>query len=86
MLPTSPHAVHERAARKRQERLGALSLRRGQAVEPVLIDRVVDRLREVGLQFSRCDRDAVEEQDEVQAILVLDRVSQLRTTRRRLAA
>ena len=55
----------------------AWPLGRGLAVEAVLVDRVADALREVGLQLDRGHRHAVEEQHEVDAVLVVQRVAHL---------
>ena len=63
--------------RKGQQRLGGLALGVRQAVEAVLVDRVADALREVGLQLHRRDRHAVEEQHKVDAVLVVQRIAHL---------
>ena len=55
---------------KLKQRLGVLALRLRVAVEAVLVDRVLDALGEVGLQLDRRDRQAVEEEDQVERILV----------------
>ncbi len=47
------------------------------AVEAVLIDRVLNGLREVAFQFAGGDRDAVEEQDEVEGVFVVNRIPDL---------
>ena len=62
---------------KRQQRLGGLPFGLRLAVEAVLVDRVVDALGEVGLQLDRGHRQAVEEQHEVDAVLVVQRVAHL---------
>ena len=69
--------VHHRTARKRQQRLGGLALGIRHAVKAILIDRVVDALCEVGLEFRRGHRNAVQEQHEVDAVLVVQRVVEL---------
>ncbi len=46
-------------------------------IEAVLIDGVVDALGEVALEFGGRDWDAVEEKDEVDRVLVLERVADL---------
>ena len=62
---------------KRQQRLGGLALGLGMAVEAVLVDRVLTLWVKVGLQFDRRDRHAVEEQHQVDAVLVVQRISHL---------
>ena len=47
------------------------------AVEAVLVDGVVDALGEVGLELDGRDREAVEEEHEVDAVLVCGRVAHL---------
>ena len=69
--------MHQRAAGEGQQRLGGLALGAGEAVEAILVDRVVDALREVGLQLDRGHRQAVEEQHQVDAVLVVQRVAHL---------
>ncbi len=69
--------MHQRPAREGQQRLGGLALGLGVAVEAVLVDGVADALGEVGLQFRRGHRQAVEEQHEVDAVLVVQRVAHL---------
>jgi hypothetical protein len=69
--------VDEGAAGPVQERLGGFALRLRVAVEAVLVDGILDALREVGLEFNRGDRDTVQEQDEIDAVLVLERVPDL---------
>ena len=69
--------MHQRPAGKGEQRLGGLALGLRQAVEAVLVDRVADALREVGLQFRRRHRQAVEEQHQVDAVLVVQRVAHL---------
>ena len=58
--------MDKRPARKAQERLGVLALRLRVAVEAILVDRVLDALSEIGLQFDRRDGQAVEEEDKVE--------------------
>ena len=62
--------MDERPVRKAQERLGVLAFRLRVAVEAVLVDRVLDALGEIGLQFDGRDRQAVEEENEVERVLV----------------
>ena len=54
-----------------------LSLRSRVAVEAILVDGVLDALGEIGLQLSGSHRQAVEEQHEVDAVLVRQRVADL---------
>lgn len=44
----------------------------GMAVDAVLFDGVVDRLGVVGLQFDGGDGNAIEEQDQVEAVFVVE--------------
>jgi hypothetical protein len=69
--------VDQRAAVEAQERLGRLALRVRQAVEAVLVDRVADRLLEVGLELDRRDRQAVQKQHLIDAVGVVQRVAHL---------
>jgi len=69
--------VDERTARQAEQRLGPLPLRLRVAVEPVLVDGVFDPLGKVRLQFGRGDGDAVQEQHEIDAVLVMLRVLDL---------
>ena len=62
---------------KREQRFGDLALGFGQAVEAVLVDGVANALGEIGLQFGRGHRQAVEEQHEVDAVLVVQRIADL---------
>ena len=55
---------------KAQQRLGVLAFRLRVAVEAVLVDRVLNALGEIGLQFDGRDGQAVEEENEVERILV----------------
>ena len=43
----------------------------------VLVDRVINGLGVVGLELNCGDRDAVEEEDEINAVLVVERVLDL---------
>ncbi len=70
--------VDQRPALEGEKRLGGLGdwvPRR--AVVLVLPDGVVDRLCEVGLQFGGGDREAVDEEDEVDAVIVVLAVAHL---------
>ena len=62
--------VNHRPARERQQRFRVLSLRLRITVQPVLIDRIVDALGEIGFQFDRGDRDSVQEQHQIDAVLI----------------
>ena len=69
--------MHQRAAREAQERLRRLSLGSRVPVEAILVHRVLHALREVGLEFDCGDGQAVEEEDEVEAVLIRHRVAHL---------
>ena len=69
--------MHQRAVGKRQQRLGGLALWAAAAVKAILVDGVADALGEIGLQFDRGDRQAVEEQHEVDAVLVVQGIMHL---------
>ena len=58
--------MHQRPARESQQRL-ALRL----AIQPILVDRIPDPLREIRLQFHRRHRQPVQEKHEVDAVLIL---------------
>ena len=63
--------MHQRPARKIQQRLRAgLALGPGQALEAVLVDRQVHVLREIGLEFGRRHRHAVQEQHQIDHVVV----------------
>jgi hypothetical protein len=62
--------MDKRPAWKAQERLSVLAFCLWVAVEAVLVDRILDALGEIGLQFDRRDRQSVEEEDEVECVLV----------------
>ena len=76
-LAVAHREMHQRPAREGQQRLGGLALGLGQAVEAVLVDGVADALGEVGLQLDRGHRQAVEEQHQVDAVLVVQRIAHL---------
>ena len=59
------------AAGEPEEGLGGLALGPRMAVKAILVYGVANALREVGLQFRGGHRDAVEEEDEVEAVLIL---------------
>jgi hypothetical protein len=63
--------VHQGPAGKGEQRLGGVSLGTGQAVEAILIDGVVHALGEIGLQIDGGDRNAVEEQPQVDAVFIV---------------
>ena len=69
--------MDQRPAGEGKERLGGLALGPGLAIEAILVDRVADALREVGLEFGRRHRQAVQEQHQVDAVLVVKRVPDL---------
>ena len=54
---------------EREQWLCVLSLRSRKAVEAILVDGIGNRLGEVGLQFDRRDRDTIEEQPQIDAVL-----------------
>ena len=49
----------------------------GMAVEAILVDGVLNALREIGLQLDRRDRQAIEKQHEVDGVLVRRRIADL---------
>ena len=65
--------VHQGAAAEGQQRLVLVLGVPGQPVLAVLLDGVIDVLREVGLEFDGRDRQAVDEQDQVDALQGVDR-------------
>jgi len=69
--------MHQGAAGKGEQRFGELPLGPGVAIEAVLVDCVVDRLGEVGLEFGSGHRQAIEEQHQVDAVLVAGGVAEL---------
>ncbi len=69
--------MHQRAAGEGEERLGGLSFGDWKAVETVLVDGVLHALREVCLELGGGDGDAVQEQHEIEAVLVVRRVMHL---------
>ena len=69
--------MHQRTVGEREQRLGGLALGLGQAVKAVLVDGVADALGEVGLQLDRGHRQAVEEEHEVDAVLVVQGIADL---------
>ena len=76
-LAVAHREMHQRPVGKGQQRLGGLALGARQAVKAILVDRVADALGEVGLQFHRGHRQAVEEKHEVDAVLVVQRITHL---------
>ena len=62
---------------ERQQRFGGLALRPWETVEAVLVYGVLYALRKVGLELDGRDRNAVEEQHQVEAVLVVHRVAHL---------
>jgi len=69
--------VHQRAAGKGEQRLGGVTFGTGQAVEAVLVDGVVHALGEIGLQLDGGDGNAVEEQHQIDAVLIVQGVLHL---------
>ena len=69
--------VREGPARKAQQRFRSQPLGVRKTVLPVLVEGVVDALREVRLELHRRHRHAVEEQHQVDAVLVGDGVPKL---------
>ena len=67
---TTHSEVNHRTTGKRQQRFRVLSLRLRVTVQPILIDRIVDALSEIGFQFDRGDRDSVQEQHQINAVLI----------------
>jgi hypothetical protein len=65
--------VHQGAAAEGQQRLVLVLAVAGQPVLAVLLDGVIDVLREVRLEFDGGDRQAVDEQDQVDALHGVDR-------------
>ncbi|MNS11096.1 hypothetical protein D3C72_426280 [compost metagenome] len=76
-LAVADREVHQRAPGEAQQGLRLAALGVGMAVETILVDGVADGLGEVGLQLRRRDRDAVQIQHQVQAVLIGGRVSHL---------
>jgi hypothetical protein len=76
-LGVAHREVDQRPVGEGEQRLGSLALGVREAVEAVLVDGVVDALREVGLELDGSDRQAVEEEDHVDAVLVVQRVADL---------
>ena len=70
--------MHQCAIWKRQQRFGsALSFRARLAVEAVLIHCIVHRLREITFQLNSSDRNTVEEKNQINRILIMQRITQL---------
>ena len=69
--------VDQGPAREAEQWLGGLAFRLRSAVEAVLVDGVADALGEVRLELDGGNRDAVEEEDQVEAVLVVQRVADL---------
>ena len=77
-LGLADREMHERPAREAEQRLQQPAFGLRVAVVAVLVHRVVDGLREVGLQLHRGHREAVEEQHQVQrGLRVVGRVRDL---------
>ena len=69
--------MHQRTVRKTQQRLGQLPLVARVAVKAVLVNRIANALGKVRFQLHRGHRQAVEEQYQVDAVLVVQRVAHL---------
>src|ERR1700722_9513016 len=70
--------MYQSAIWETEQRLGgALPSRSRIAVKSVLIDSVVDGLREIALQFASRDRNAIEKHDQVNRIFVMQRITDL---------
>ena len=70
--------MHQRPLRKGQQRLHRVAARHARrAVLPVLEHGVVHRLGVVGLDLAGRHRNAIEEQPEVEAVFVVQRIAQL---------
>ena len=69
--------MNQRPVGKGEQRLGGLALGPWMAIEAILVDRVADALREVGLELGRRHRQTVQEQHQVDAVLVVQRVPHL---------
>ena len=76
-FPGTHRKVHKGTAREAEQGLWALTGKLWKAVGPVLPHRIVDALGVVGLQFNGGNRDAVEEQHQVDAVFVVQRVAHL---------
>ncbi len=63
--------VNQGATGERQQRLVSLPFRVGKPIETVLIDRILNTLRKVGLEFGGRDGDAIEEQHQVDVQFVV---------------
>jgi hypothetical protein len=64
--------VDHRPAGEGEQRLRASFPFHGrQPVKAILVNRIVDALGKVGLQLGRRDRNAVEQQDKVEAVLMV---------------
>ena len=71
-LVLADREVHDRATPVLQQVVAASGARFDRlALGPVLLDRVLDRLGELGLHLSRGDGDAVDEEHEVQRLVAL---------------
>lgn len=69
--------VRQSPAGEVQQRLRRLTFGAWVTVKLVVVDGVLDALREVRRQFDRGDRQSVEEQHQIDAVLVALRVSHL---------
>ena len=69
--------MHDCAAWEAQQRLPVLALGMRRPVEPILVHGVLNALGEVRLELDGRDRQAVQEEDEVDAVLVRRRIAHL---------
>ena len=76
-LAVADGEMNQRAVGKRQQLFRFLPLGARVPVVPVLEHRVLNALREVGFQFRRGHGNAVEEKNQVDAVLVVWRVAHL---------
>ena len=76
-FPVADGEMNQRSAREAQQRFWLLACWLGVPVFFVLIDRVINGLGVVGLELNGGNRDAVEEEDEINAVLVVERVLDL---------
>ena len=70
--------MHQRAAGEGQQRFRQVLARRTrQPVIPVLVHRILDRLRIVAFQFRSGDRNAIQEQHQIQAVFMVQGIAHL---------
>ena len=76
-LAATDGEMHQCTAGEREQRLRVLAFGVGYSVEAILVNRIVNVLGEVGFQFDRGHGDAVEEKNQVDAVFVVQRVTNL---------